>query len=46
LNPPARQPFVQAIRHGFDATIRQLDEIELSTVAAEDEAEAPIWPHS
>jgi NTE family protein len=31
-----------AIRHGFDATIRQLDEIELSTIAAEEEVEASV----
>ncbi len=31
-----------AISHGFDATIRQLDEIELSTVAAQEELEASV----
>ena len=35
-----------AIRHGFDATIRRLDGIELSTIAAEGEAEASVWTHS
>lgn len=31
-----------AIRHGFDATIRQLDEIELSSAAALEEVEASV----